>query len=418
MLPSNVSLRRSIHRDRDNETVNDAPDTVASRLFAYPSRMDRIKAQREMGSEVLDIDEVLRQGISFGASDVIVKPNQPVWYRVNGILFPIDRFEWLSKTDMYNLATGMISSVLASTFTQDLELDTSYVINDGVYAGARFRVNMSRSDDDGVSIVCRYINPVIHDAASLGLPSDVMEWARLPRGLVLVCGPTGSGKSTSLSAMIRWIQLNRPLHILTIELPVETVYPHDGLADVTQREVGVDTLSFKNALKSAMRQTPDVILVGEMRTNEEIDATSEAADTGHLTMSTLHTKSAEETILRIISKFDGDDRRDILARLSSNLVGIMSQQLLQRKDGRGRIAVHEVLKIDNRKVRTMIMKGDVVGIHDYMMKEKISMDHQLLRMVVNNDVTYSEALGHAMNPSEFVELANGPRAAARINFNE
>jgi Tfp pilus assembly pilus retraction ATPase PilT len=198
---------------------------------------------------------------------------------------------------------------------------------------------------------------------------------------------------------------------------VETVYPHDGLSLVTQREVGLDTLSFKNALKSGMRNAPNVVLVGEMRTNEEIDATIEAADTGHLTMSTLHTKSAEETLLRIMSKFDGEDRRDILARLSSNLVGIMSQQLLQRKDGKGQVAVHEVLKID-RKVKEMVMQGDVLGIHDYMMDNKVSMDHQLLRMVVHNEIKYSEALGHAMDVNEFVELAHGPRLSMLIDYNE
>ena len=232
---------------------------------------------------------------------------------------------------------------------------------------------------------------------------------------MLVTGPTGSGKSTSLASLIRRIQLNSRKHILTIEKPVETVYPKDGLSLVTQREVGQDTLSFANALTSAMRDAPDVILVGEMRTNEEISATVEAADTGHLTFSTLHTKSAEETILRILSKFEGEDKRDILARLSSNLVGIMAQQLLQRKDGNGRIAVHETLHV-NRDVSEMILEGDVHAIHDYMLEHRTSMDHQLLRMVAANEISYSEAYGHAMNPNDFEELAHSPRVASRIDF--
>lgn len=413
-----VSMSSVHHNGRSLSRGNDdAPDTVNRGAFSYPSNSDIIRAQKVMGEESLSIDEALRQGVAYGCSDIMIKPMTPVWYKVNGIMFPSDRFEWVSKTDMYNLAMGMVSSVAQASFTQELELDTSYVIQDGRYSGSRFRVSMIRSDDDGVTLVCRYINPVIHNADELGLPLDAMDWAKLPRGLVLVCGPTGSGKSTALAAMIRWIQMNRHGHILTVESPVETVYPHDGLSLVTQREVGLDTLSFKNALKSGMRNAPNVVLVGEMRTNEEIDATIEAADTGHLTMSTLHTKSAEETLLRIMSKFDGEDRRDILARLSSNLVGIMSQQLLQRKDGKGQVAVHEVLKID-RKVKEMVMQGDVLGIHDYMMDNKVSMDHQLLRMVVHNEIKYSEALGHAMDVNEFVELAHGPRLSMLIDYNE
>lgn len=394
-----------------------APNPVNRGAFKFPSVSEVKAAQRIPGDAPLLIDDALIQGIKFGASDVFIKPNSPVWYRVNGKAFPVGTFDWLDNESMYSTAMGMILSTLERQFTQDLELDTSYVIQDGEYEGSRFRVNFIRSDDNGISLVFRYINPRIETPDALGLPQEVIDWSDRPRGLVLVTGPTGSGKSTSLSSLIRRIQLNESKHILTIEKPVETVYPKDGLSLVTQREVGQDTLSFANALTSAMRDSPDVILVGEMRTNEEISATIEAADTGHLTFSTLHTKSAEETILRIMSKFEGEDKRDVLARLSSNLVGIMAQQLLQRKDGKGRIAVHELLTVD-RDVSEMILQGDVHGIHDYMMEHKSSMDHQLLRMVVNNDITYSEAYGHAMNPNDFKELAHGPRLVNVINFDE
>ena len=413
----NASMRASAGGNGDGENDIIAPNPTTKGTFTFPSESETKAAQRIPGDEPLLIDDALIQGIRFGASDVFIKPNAPVWYRVNGRAFPTGRFEWLDNEAMYSSAMGMILSTLERQFTQDLELDTSYVIQDGEYAGSRFRVNFIRSDDNGIGLVFRYINPRIETPDTLGLPDEVIEWADRPRGLVLVTGPTGSGKSTSLSSLIRRIQLSQRKHILTIEKPVETVYPKDGLSLVTQREVGQDTLSFANALTSAMRDSPDVILVGEMRTNEEISATVEAADTGHLTFSTLHTKSAEETILRILSKFAGEDKRDILARLSSNLIGIMAQQLLQRKDGKGRIAVHEVLYVD-RDVSELILQGDVHGIHDYMMEHKTSMDHQLLRMVVNNDITYSEAYGHAMNPNEFKELAHGPRLVNLIDFDE
>lgn len=418
-----LSPRRGL-RDDEPDVVDDeddgsgiAPNPTTRGAFSFPSDNEVKRAQQLSGEEPLLIDEALRQGIRFGASDVFVKPNGPVWYRVNGRAFPVSNFEWLDQEAMYSMSMGMILSTLERQFTQDLELDTSYVIQDGEFSGSRFRVNFIRSDDNGISLVFRYINPRIETPDTLGLPDEVVQWADRPRGLVLVTGPTGSGKSTSLSSLIRRIQLGTRKHILTIEKPVETVYPKDGLSLVTQREVGQDTLSFANALTSAMRDSPDVILVGEMRTNEEISATVEAADTGHLTFSTLHTKSAEETILRVLSKFEGEDKRDILARLSSNLVGIMAQQLLQRKDGKGRIAVHEVLYV-NRDVSEMILNGDVHGIHDYMMDKRTSMDHQLLRMVVANDITYSEAYGHAMNPNEFSELAHGPKLSSMIDFSE
>lgn len=413
----NASMRTSRVNDSDGNDAIIAPNPTSRGAFTFPSESETKAAQSVPGDDPLIIDDALSQGIRLGASDVFVKPNSPVWYRVNGRAFPTNRFEWLDQEAMYSSAMGMILSTLERQFTQDLELDTSYVIQDGDYAGSRFRVNFIRSDDNGIGLVFRYIDPRIETPDALGLPDEVVEWADRPRGLVLVTGPTGSGKSTSLSSLIRRIQLTQRKHILTIEKPVETVYPKDGLSLVTQREVGQDTLSFANALTSAMRDSPDVILVGEMRTNEEISATIEAADTGHLTFSTLHTKSAEETILRILSKFEGEDKRDVLARLSSNLIGIMAQQLLQRKDGKGRIAVHEVLSVD-RDVSEMILQGDVHGIHDYMMEHRTSMDHQLLRMVVNNDITYSEAYGHAMNPNEFKELAHGPRLASRIDFSE
>lgn len=396
--------------DPSTRPVDDAaPDPVTRGRFEYPSAEET--ASRQAGdaedAQDLDVDAALGLCVDMGASDVFIKPDSPVWYQVNGITFPSDRFRMVDKDDMEIVARDLITAQLGTDFTIGLELDTSYVIDDdGPHQGARFRMSMIRSDNHGVEMVFRYISPKIETPETLGLSADVMEWINLPRGLVLVCGPTGSGKSTSLASMIRVMQTTQRRHILTIENPVETVYPRDGLSLVDQREVGVDTLSFENSLTSAMREAPDVILVGEMRTREEIDATLQAADSGHLTFSTLHTKSAEETIQRIASRFAGDDRRDVLDRLASNLAGVMSQQLLQRADGEGRVAVHEVMHVD-RDLAALIRKGDVAGIRDVMESKKASMDHELVRMMKDGTITRSEAMSHAVDLREFERIADG-----------
>lgn len=386
-----------------------APDPVTRGRFEYPSAAET--ASRQAGdaddAQDLDVDAALGLCVDMGASDVFIKPDSPVWYQVNGVTFPSDRFRRVDKDRMENVASDLITAQLGEQFTLDLELDASYVIDDGgPHQGARFRMSMIRSDNHGVEMVFRYISPKIETPETLGLSADVMEWINLPRGLVLVCGPTGSGKSTSLASMIRVMQTTQRRHILTIENPVETVYPRDGLSLVDQREVGVDTLSFESSLTSAMREAPDVILVGEMRTREEIDATLQAADSGHLTFSTLHTKSAEETIQRIASRFTGDDRRDVLDRLASNLVGVMSQQLLQRADGEGRVAVHEVMHVD-RRISGFIREGDVTGIRNAMESRKASMDHELVRMMRDGTITEDEARSHAVDIREFTRIADG-----------
>lgn len=396
--------------DPSTRPVDDAaPDPVTRGRFEYPSAEETASRQAgdAEGAQDLDVDAALGLCVDMGASDVFIKPDSPVWYQVNGITFPSDRFRMVDKDDMEIVARDLITAQLGTDFTIGLELDTSYVIDDdGPHQGARFRMSMIRSDNHGVEMVFRYISPKIETPETLGLSADVMEWINLPRGLVLVCGPTGSGKSTSLASMIRVMQTTQRRHILTIENPVETVYPRDGLSLVDQREVGVDTLSFENSLTSAMREAPDVILVGEMRTREEIDATLQAADSGHLTFSTLHTKSAEETIQRIASRFAGDDRRDVLDRLASNLAGVMSQQLLQRADGEGRVAVHEVMHVD-RDLAALIRKGDVAGIRDVMESKKASMDHELVRMMKDGTITRSEAMSHAVDLREFERIADG-----------
>lgn len=396
--------------DPGTSPVDDAaPDPVTRGRFDYPTPEETSlrQAEDQPDAEDMSVDAVLNLCVDMGASDVFIKPDSPVWYQVNGITFPSGRFRRMDKERMETMASDLITSQLGDKFTRHLELDTSYVIDDdGPHQGSRFRLSMIRSDNNGVEMVFRYISPRIETPQTLGLSDDVMDWINLPRGLILVCGPTGSGKSTSLASMIRVMQTTQRRHIITVEDPVETVYPRDGLSLVDQREVGVDTLSFENSLTSAMREAPDVILVGEMRTREEIDATLQAADSGHLTFSTLHTKSAEETIQRIASRFSGEDRRDVLDRLASNLAGVLSQQLLQRADGEGRVAVHEVMHVD-RGTAALIREGNVSGIRDIMEERKASMDHELVRMMRDGIITRDEARFHAVDLQEFGRIERG-----------
>lgn len=394
-----------------------AVNPISRRHFDFPTAEQVRYAQSEPGSDILTVDDALRLGIKMGASDIYLKPNEPVWYKVNGKAFPTKNFDWLTQEEFETLAYNVVTPTIAVTFTQDLELDTSYVIQDGEFEGSRFRVNFTRSDDHGITLVFRYINPRIETPDTLGVPQEVVDWIDMPKGLVLVCGVTGSGKSTSLSALIREIQLKYRYHIITVERPVETIYPKDGLSLVTQREVGYDTLSFENAVKSAMRQAPDVILIGEIRTHDEIDAAITSSTTGHLTFTTLHTSDCEETIDRILAQYSANEREDVLSRLSSNLQGVMAQQLLQRKDGTGRIPVHEILLV-NDDVSRLIEKGDTRGIHDYLYDRKMTMNHNLLNLVLSGDIAFSEAMRHSTNVHELMNLAHAPGLSERINYDE
>lgn len=403
--------------DIKNLSEDDAVNPISRRKFEYPSNKDYVDAQNIEGDMPLIIDDALRFGIQMGASDIFIKPNSPVWYKVNGKAFPVKDFQWLSAEDFYTASMNLILPTLEAVFTQELELDTSYTIQDPPFNGARFRLNFSRSDGNGICLVFRYINPRIETPETLHVPQPVIDWTESNSSLYLITGITGSGKSTTLASLIRKIQLEKPYHIITIENPIETIYPRDGLSVVTQREINQDTLSFTNALTSAMRQAPNCILIGEIRTKEEINAALEASLTGHLTFSTTHTLCAESTMNRLMAPFKDAEKMDVLERLSTSLKGIMAQQLLQRKDGTGRVAVHEVLQV-NEDIQEYISKNNLVAIRDYMYDRKITMNHQLLKLVKDGTITFSEGITHSTNPHEFNNLAHAPGLSDIINYNE
>jgi len=289
-----------------------------------------------------DITDILRTAAEKNASDVILTVGLPPQFKIHGV-YGSEDFAELNATDTRKLMYSMMNEKQQRTFEERRELDFSFALGEK----ARFRVNtfMQRGNVGGVM---RLIPTTIKSVGDLGLPPNVVDVANAPRGLVLVTGPTGSGKSTTLAAMIDYINANKKMHIMTIEDPIEFMHTHKN-SIINQREVGSDTVDFQNALRAVLRQAPDVILVGEMRDYETIKAAVTAAETGHLVMGTLHTNSAPESIDRIVDVFPEEQQEQIRVQLANNLVAVMTQQLLPKVDG-GRILAYELL-IANPAVR-------------------------------------------------------------------
>src|ERR1700687_8996 len=295
----------------------------------------------------MDLDEILRTGVELRASDILLKPGVPPAFRLRSDLIPMPGAVPLEPDDVQRAVDVLLDDYHRRRFAADLQADLAYE----TAALGRFRVNVFRQRGD-ISMVIRVIPSHIRTVAELNLPPIVEKIATERRGLVLVTGTTGSGKSTTLAAMIGYINQTRRRHIITIEDPIE--YTHDDqLSFINQREVGYDTKDFPSALKAALRQNPDTILVGEMRDLETIETAILAAETGHLVMSTLHTLDAPETITRTISTFPEHQRDQARLILASVLRGIISQRLIARADGNGMVPAVEIL-ISTARVREYI----------------------------------------------------------------
>lgn len=298
---------------------------------------------------MLTLENLLRLAGERKASDIHLAVDSPPVLRINGTLTPLEE-ERLTPMDMDNLLRSLTNEEQAAHFAKTGELDFSYSLS-GV---GRYRLNAFRQRGS-VGLVIRLIPFAIPTPEALGLPPVSIELARLHKGLVLVTGPTGSGKSTTLAALIDYINQNRSSHIVTVEDPIEYLHMHKKSL-VNQREVGTDTHSFANALRAVLRQDPDVILVGEMRDLETISTAITAAETGHLVFSTLHTNDATQAIDRIIDVFPPHQQQQIRVQLAAVLQGVMAQQLLPRADGKGRVASIEVL-LATTAVRNLIREG-------------------------------------------------------------
>ena len=356
----------------------------------------------------LDLHEVLELVLDNDASDLHLTNGLPPTLRIDGELLPIEGYPVLEPMDLQRVAYGMLSQKQREKFEENLELDFSYALP----GKARFRVNLYQQRG-AIGAAFRLVPFAIRSAEDLGLPAVIEDFARIPRGLVVVTGPTGSGKSTTLAALVDVINRERAVHIMTVEDPIEFLHPH-RTAVVNQREVGQDTHTFANALKHVLRQDPDVILVGEMRDIETMQMAVTAAETGHLVFATLHTQDAAQTVDRIIDAFPPEQQQQIRTQLALSLQGVVAQQLLPLATGQGRAVVAEILMV-TPAVRNLIREGKTHQLYSVMQAGAQfgmqTMDAALAGLVESGTVEYAVAKERCHNAEEFARLA-GSRAPA------
>jgi twitching motility protein PilT len=349
----------------------------------------------------ITLHQLLKTMVERGGSDLHITTNSAPVIRVDGKLTPLD-LPPLNAPETKQLAYSVLTDAQKHRFEENLELDLSF----GIKGLARFRANVF-NQRGAVSAVYRQIPYEILGFRELGLPPVIEEISNKPRGLVLVTGPTGSGKSTTLAAMIDKINRDRHEHIITIEDPVEFLHSHKNCI-VNQRELHADTHSFANALKSALRQDPDVVLIGEMRDLETIESALRIAETGHLTFATLHTNSAAQTINRIVDVFPAHQQPQIRAQLSFVLEGIFCQALLSRANGKGRVMAMEIL-VPNAAIRNLIREDKVHQIYSMMQTGQLkygmqTFNQSLATLYFRKLISLQTALSRSSNPDELQEM--------------
>jgi twitching motility protein PilT len=370
--------------------------------FGTPSRVKPAKIK----IMALKIDDLLRVACGNNASDLHLKVGAFPFMRIGGELHPVENAPRLKAEDTLDMAFSVMSNRQKQRFKEVSEVDIGY----GVSGLGRFRANIFQQRGT-VSIVLRVIPDHNKSVAQLGLPPVIEKIAEERRGLILVTGATGSGKSTTLAAMIDCINSSRSGHIVTIEDPIEFLH-RDKMSFVTQREVDVDTRSFADALRGALRQDPDVILVGEMRDHETIETALTAAETGHLVLSTLHTLDATETITRIVSSFPSHQQKSVRLQLAGILRAVISMRLVRAAKGAGRVPAIEVLvstafirdHIINEEKTYLIREAIAAGTSQYGMQ---TFDQSLFSLLQQRLITTEEALHNASNPDEFKMRVQG-----------
>jgi len=352
------------------------------------------------------IDELCTKMYEMGCSDLHLAVGLPPCVRKHGKIKEMDEYELLKPQHIQSMIYDIISDEQIQRFENDLELDFAH----SVQRLARFRVNAYR-DRGNVAAALRVIPSKIPMPEDLNLPKAIIELANRPRGLFLVTGPTGSGKSTTLAAILNYINSNHDGHILTIEDPVEFVHNHKKCV-VNQREVGTDTKSFANALRAALREDPDVILVGEMRDLETIHLAISAAETGHLVFGTLHTNSAAESVDRVVGVFPPEQQEQVRTQLSNSIVAIVAQQLLPAVSG-GRIAAIEIM-IANSAIRNLIREAKAHQMVSIIQTQNgigmQTMDQALRDLHLAGKITYDDAVARSHNPAELEIMIQGGMA--------
>ncbi|MFW5933627.1 MAG: PilT/PilU family type 4a pilus ATPase [Actinomycetota bacterium] len=382
---------------RDPAAAGDRPRGVRA-TSPSPSSQPLVQAEE---TAAVDLDELLVALVERGGSDLHLTAGIPPALRINGELAPMDDYDKLTPDELQKMIYAIMTQKQRETFENELELDMSY----SVPKLARFRVNVFQQRDS-LGAVMRVIPFEILPLEDLGIPEQVSNFAYMPRGFVLVTGPTGSGKSTTLASLIDLANRNRASHIVTVEDPIEFLHSHKRSV-VNQREVGTDTHGFAAALKHVLRQDPDIILVGEMRDLETIQIALTAAETGHLVFGTLHTQDAPQSIDRIIDVFPPHQQEQIRVMLSGALKGVVCQTLLKTADGSGRTAACEVM-VSNSGIKNLIREGKTHQIYSAIQAGAkdgmVAMDQSLAKLVKSGAVTYDAALEKCNQPNEFNRL--------------
>lgn len=347
----------------------------------------------------MDINQLLMEASQKGSSDIHITVGRPPMVRQSGKMIPLGDYPTLTPEDTKKLTLDIVKSEKLELLEREGDVDLPYAIK-GV---GRFRVNVYKQRGS-YTLAIRVLVSQIPTLEQLGLPNSIKEMANKPRGLVLVTGPTGSGKSTTLAAMVNHINQTKSGHIITIEDPVEYLHKHQQCI-IHQREIGDDVNSFQRALRASLRQDPDVILLGEMRDLETIQAAITAAETGHLVLSTLHTKGAANTVDRIIDSYPPNQQRQIRVQLANVLEGIITQNLVPRADKKGRVLAMEIL-VMNDAIRHMIRDEKTHQIASAMQmgghQGMQSMEHHLASLVKRNMITLEDALAQATKQDELM----------------
>ena len=360
---------------------------------------------------MVNLHQLLKILVESNGSDLHVTTNTAPQIRIDGKLTPLD-FPPLNQVETKQLCYSVLTDAQKHKFEEENELDLSF----GVKGLSRFRGNVF-VQRGAVAGVFRVIPYRVLTFEELGLPPIVSELAAKSRGLILVTGPTGSGKSTTLASIIDYININRREHIVTIEDPIEYLHPHKGCL-INQREVGADTKGFKNALKYVLRQDPDVVLVGELRDLETIEAALTLSETGHLCLATLHTNSCVQTINRVVDVFPPYQQTQIRAQLSFVLEGVMSQSLIPKMNSRGRVLSLEIM-VPNPAIRNLIREDKVHQIYSQMQvgQEKFgmqTMNQSLLSLYQKRMISLEDALGRSLDPDELKQMISNPSAGQNM----
>ncbi|MCR4960698.1 MAG: type IV pilus twitching motility protein PilT [Lachnospiraceae bacterium] len=342
---------------------------------------------------MIDIRQVLTEAKNAGASDVHITVGIPPKMRVNGDLIDM-QYDKLLPPDTKEIADSVMNDIQKAKFEEKGEYDMSFSIRDV----GRYRVNVYHQRGS-IALAFRLVGTEVPTPDVLGIPASIVDLSQRKRGLVLVTGPTGSGKSTTLASIIDNINKTRDAHVITLEDPIEYLHQH-RMSMVNQREIGIDSGSYANALRAALREDPDVILVGEMRDLETISTAITAAETGHLVLSTLHTIGAASTVDRVIDVFPPDQQQQIRIQLSNVIEAVISQQLIPTKDGRGRVAAFEVMHA-NHAVRNLIREGKSHQLASVMQTNArlgmITMDDAISQLYYSNRISREDAIEFAQD---------------------